>query len=66
MLPISVTIIRLPEEYNTALFSYIGNAYAGMGLIASFLINNKADTNAAIKLLVFCMMCSRPIVAIKA
>ncbi|ETR69878.1 MAG: hypothetical protein OMM_09223 [Candidatus Magnetoglobus multicellularis str. Araruama] len=36
MLPISVSMIGLPEQFNTALFSYIGNAYAGMGQIASF------------------------------
>lgn len=65
VLPISVTLIGLPEEFNAALFAYMGNAYAGMGIISSLLTHNQADTLSAVKLLVFCMMCSRPIVMIK-
>lgn len=39
--------------------------YADMRLIASFLKQNQTNTLTAMKLLVFCMMCSRPIVMIK-
>jgi hypothetical protein len=64
-LPFSVAIVGLPEAYNTALFSYLGNVYAGMGVIADFLTKGTLATPDAIKLLVFCMLCARPIIALK-
>ncbi len=64
-IPLSVQMIGLNETYNIALFSYIGNVYAGMGVIASFLAKGQLTTPDAIKLLVFCMLCARPIIAVK-
>ena len=64
-LPLNVRLIGLPEKFNIALFSYLGNAYAGMGIISDFFDKGELTTMTAIKLLVFCMLCSRPIVAIK-
>lgn len=64
-LPLNVSLIGLPEKFNVALFSYLGNAYAGMGVISNFFAKGELATGIAIKLLIFCMLCSRPIVAIK-
>ncbi|MCK5213948.1 MAG: hypothetical protein KAR05_01160 [Candidatus Omnitrophica bacterium] len=64
-LPLNVSLIGLPEKFNVALFSYLGNAYAGMGVISDFITKGELTTMVAIKLLIFCMLCSRPIVAIK-
>jgi hypothetical protein len=64
-LPLSVSMVGLSEQYNTALYSYIGNAYAGMGIISEFLKQGDVSMVTAIKLLIFCMICSRPIVALK-
>lgn len=65
MIPFSVTLVGLPEELNTALYSYMANVYAGMGMIASLLMQDRVSTLEAMKLLIFCMMCSRPLVMIK-
>lgn len=64
-IPLSVRMIGLPADYDVALFSYIGNAYAGMGLIGTYLIENTLNTRDGILLLLFCMICARPIAAIK-
>lgn len=64
-LPLNVRLIGLPEKFNTVLFSYLGNAYAGMGVISDFFAKGELTTMVAIKLLVFCMLCSRPVVALK-
>ncbi len=65
MLPIGVDYIGLPDEFNTTLYAYMGNAYAGMGMIGAILMEHRLNTLEAINLLVFCMMYSRPIVMIK-
>ncbi|MDI6606727.1 MAG: hypothetical protein QME65_06275, partial [Candidatus Omnitrophota bacterium] len=64
-LPLNVGMVGLPGQYNTALYSYIGNAYAGMGIISEFLKQGEVSAIIGIKLLIFCMICSRPIIALK-
>ena len=48
-----------------ALYSYMGHTYAGMGIISDFLKNGVISSVVAMKLLLFCMLCSRPIIIIK-
>jgi hypothetical protein len=63
-LPFGVGFLGLPERFNVVLYSYIGNSYAGMGIMGELIRSGALSTIAAIKLLVFCMLCSRPIVTL--
>jgi len=63
-LPFGVGFLGLPEKFNVVLFSYIGNSYAGMGIMGEMMRNGMLPTAVAIKLLTFCMLCSRPVVAL--
>jgi hypothetical protein len=63
-LPFGVGILQLPDELNVVLYAYLGNAYAGMGIMGELVRNGTLSTRAAIELLAFCMLCSRPIVTL--
>lgn len=63
-LPFGVAFLGLPDAGNAALFAYIGNAYAGMGILGELVRSGVLSTPAALKLLTFSMLCSRPIVTL--
>jgi len=63
-LPLGVGFLGLSEKFNVVLYAYIGNTYAGMGIMGELLRCGALSTAVAIKLLIFCMLCSRPVVTI--
>jgi hypothetical protein len=63
-LPFGVGILKLPDELNVVLYAYMGNTYAGMGIMGELVRNGMLPTSTAIELLAFCMLCSRPIVTL--
>lgn len=63
-LPLSVDFLGLSEKFNVVLYAYMGNSYAGMGIMGELMRSGALSTIEAIKLLTFCMLCSRPVVTI--
>ena len=64
-IPISASVIDLPDTLNPAIFTYIAHPYAGMGVIKDYSSRDLITTIGAMKLLLFCMLFSRPITALK-
>lgn len=64
-IPLKLSFFGLPQKCDSAFYAYIAHTYSGISMIGSFLTEGRITTLAGIKLLLFCMMATRPIVAIK-